>query len=170
MNQQKVLLMTVFYVSFVASSKFPLKDILHLSQDVKVSVDNYLCNTNATRYSKCCECTRDCMKYKTCCIDLLWNSTRPVPSEEYLDLFINVTNQYKDTTCEPVFPVVDKNVQNNTRENILMVSTCLKQASRFDKERYNSIGTSYESIMAVFGSDQYVNKNSFCARCNFIKH
>ena len=71
MNKQKFLLITVFYVSFAASSKFPLKDILHLSQDIKVAEDNYLCNTNATRYGKCCECTGDCMKYKTCCIDLL---------------------------------------------------------------------------------------------------
>ena len=171
MNKQKFLLITVFYVSFAASSKFPLKDILHLSQDIKVAEDNYLCNTNATRYGKCCECTGDCMKYKTCCIDLLWNSTRPVPSDKYLDLFINVASQYKDTTCEPAFPVVDKNVQNNTSENILMVSTCLKQASDLDKEKCkHPIETSYESIFAVFGSDKYIYKNSFCARCNFIKH
>ena len=136
MNQRKVLLMTVFYVSSVSSSKFPLKDIFHLSQDAKIPKENYLCSTDIkTRYKngKCCKCTRDCMKYKTCCIDLLWNSKRPVPSQEYLNLFMNVTNQYKDTTCELAFPVIDKNVQNNTSENILMVSTCLKYASHLDK-------------------------------------
>ena len=172
MHQQKVLFMTVFYVFSFARSKFPLKDILHLSQDVKVAEENYLCSSdNRTRYenNKCCKCTRDCMKYKTCCIDLLWNSQKPVPSQEYFHLFINVTNQYKDTTCEPIFPVVDKN--GNTGENILMVSTCLKQASHLDKERCkHSTDTSYESIMPVFGSDQYIYKNSFCARCNIIKH
>ena len=173
MNQQKVLFMTIFYVSSVVNSKFPLKDILHLSQDVEVTEENYLCsidNKNGYKNDKCCECTRDCMKYKTCCIDLLWNSTRPVPSQEYLDLFINATNQYKDTTCKPVFPVADQNEQNNTSENILMVSTCLKHANNLDKERCkNSNGTSYESIMPVFGSDQYIYKNSFCASCNFVK-
>ena len=174
MNQQRVLFLVVFYIYSVASAKFPLKDILHLSQDVKVAEEKYLCSTNIrTRYKndKCCECTKDCMKYKTCCIDLLWNSKRPVPSQEYLDLFINFSNQYKDTTCEPIFPVIDKNVQNNTSENILMVSTCLNHASHNDKEGCkHSIGTTYESIMPVFGSDQYIYKNSFCARCNFIEH
>ena len=176
MNQQKVFLVIVFYVSSVASSKFPLIDIFHLSQDAKIPTENYLCSTDIkTRHKndKCCKCTRDCMKYKTCCIDLLWNSTRPVPSQEYLKLFMNVTNQYKDTTCEIAFPVIDKNAQNNTSENILMVSTCLKHASPVDKKGCNqSIGTSYkyESIMPVFGSDQYIYKNSFCARCNFVKN
>ena len=79
MNQQRVLFLVVFYIYSVASAKFPLKDILHLSQDVKVAEEKYLCSTNIrTRYKndKCCECTKDCMKYKTCCIDLLWNSKR----------------------------------------------------------------------------------------------
>ena len=170
MNQQKLLFITILFVSSVISSKFPLKDILHFSQDVKVAEENYLCSIdirNRYKNEKCCECTRDCMKYKTCCIDFLWNSTAPIPSQEYLDLFINVTNQYKDTTCEPVF----QNAQNNTSENILMVSTCLKHANHQDKEGCkNAIETSYESIMPVFGSDQYIYKNSFCARCNFVKH
>ena len=174
MNQQKVLLMTVFYVFSVACSKFPLKDIFHLSQDAKIPKENYLCSADIkTRYKndKCCKCTKDCMKYKTCCIDRLWNSTRPVPFQEYLNLFMNAASQYKDTTCELAFPAIDKNVQNNTSENILMVSTCLKHASHLDKQGCkHSIGTSYESIMPVFGSDQYIYKNSFCARCNFVKH
>ena len=170
MNQQKLLFITIFYVSSVISSKFPLKDILHFSQDVKVFEENYLCSIdirNRYKNEKCCECTRDCMKYKTCCIDFLWNSTAPIPSQEYLDLFMNVTNQYKDTTCEPVF----QNAQNNTSENILMISTCLKHANHLDKEGCkHARETSYESIMPVFGSDQYIYKNSFCARCNFVNH
>ena len=62
MNQQKVLFMPVFYVFSVASSKFPLKDIIHFSQDVKEAEKSYLCSTDSgTRYrnNKCCKCTRD---------------------------------------------------------------------------------------------------------------
>ena len=44
MNQQKLLFITILYVSSVISSKFPLKDILHFSQDVKVAEENYLCS------------------------------------------------------------------------------------------------------------------------------
>ena len=173
MHQQKVLFMTIFYVFSVEGSKFLLKDVLHLSQDAKVAEENYLFSTDnrTIRYknNKCYKCTRGCMKYKTCCIDFLWNSQKPVPPQEYFHLFINVTNQYKDTTCEPIFPVTDKN--GNTGENILMVPTYLKQASHLDRERCkHSTETAYKSIMPVFGSDQYFYKNSFCARCNFVKH
>ena len=53
--------MTIFYVSAVASSKFPLKDILYLSQDVKLAEENYLCSTdirNRYKNEKSCECTK----------------------------------------------------------------------------------------------------------------
>ena len=107
---------------------------------------------------------------KSCCIDILWNVDNPVPFQEYLDLFINVANRYKDTVCEPVLPVLDKNGKNHTGENIFMISTCLNNASYIDKEGCRqSTGTSYESIMPVFGSDQYIYKNTFCARFNFIE-
>ena len=46
-----------------------------------------------------------------------------------------------------------------------------KHANHQDKERRKyTIQLSYEYIMPVFGSDQYIYKNSFCARCNFVKH
>ena len=52
-----------------------------------------------------------------------------------------------------------------------MVPTYLKQASHLDRESCkHSTETSYESIMPVFGTDQYFYKNSFCTRCNFVKH
>ena len=53
--------MTIFYVSAVASSKFPLKDILYLSQDVKLAEENYLCSIdirNKYKNEKPCECTK----------------------------------------------------------------------------------------------------------------
>ena len=173
MEYCRVLLLVEFYLGYflyVEGLKFPLKEIFNISEDVRIAEENYLCSTkNIFNRNKCCECTEDCMKYKTCCIDRLWNAEKPVLTQEYLDLLIDVTNQYKDTTCEPVFPVIDKNVQNHESEDILMISTCPKEVNHINKEGCEeSFGSSYESIIPVLGSDQYIYKNSFCARCNFI--
>ena len=169
-----VLFASVIYVSFAAGPKYPLKDSFNLPEDIEIAEENYLCNLNITKKMtnrlKCCECIKDCMKYENCCIDISWNADSPVRSQEYLDLFINVTNRYEDTNCESVLPVLDNNGKNHTSETIFLVSTCLNHASYIDKEGCRqSIGTSYDSILPVFGSDQYIYKNSFCARCNFVK-
>ena len=153
-----VLFTLVIFISSVTGHKFPLNDVFHLPKNVNVDEQNYLCSIiNNHKNYKCCECTRDCMKYKTCCIDILWNAETPISSQEYLDLFINVVNQCKGITCEPVLPVVDKNVKNHTSEKIFLVATCLKNASHIEKEGCeHSTGTSYDSVIPVFGTDQYI--------------
>ena len=175
MEYCQFLFLVEFYLSYFLYAnglKFPLKEIFNISEDVKIAEESYLCSIKSIlNRKKCCECTKDCMKYKTCCIDRLWHAEKPVPTQEYLALLINITKQYKDTTCEPVFPVTDKNAQNHESEDILMISTCPKEANHINKEGCkNSFGLSHESIIPVFGSDQYIYKNSFCARCNFIRH
>ena len=167
-----VLLTTIVYISCTIGHEFPWKYIFNHSSDLETIKGNYLCSSKIRYQSnKCCECTKECLKYKTCCIDILWNVERPVRAKEYLDLLINVTSIYKDTSCEPIFPVTIQNKLNHKSENILMVSECLNHASHIDRERCKqSSGASVDSIMPVFGSDQYIYKNAFCARCNFIKH
>ena len=167
-----VLLTTIVYISCAIGHEFPWKYIFNHSSDIETIKGNYLCSSKI-RYqnNKCCECTKECLKYKTCCLDILWNVERPVRAKEYLDLLINVTSIYKDTSCEPIFPVTIQNKLNHKSENILMVSECLNHASHIDREGCKqSSGASVDSIMPVFGSDQYIYKNAFCARCNFIKH
>ena len=167
-----VLLTTIVHISCAIGHEFPWKDIFNHSIDLETIKGNYLCSSKSQYQSnKCCECTKKCLKYKTCCIDILWDVERPVRSKEYLDLLINVTSMYKDTSCEPIFPATTQSKLNHTSENILMVSKCLNHASHIDKERCKqSSGVSFDSIMPVFGSDQYIYKNAFCARCNFVKH
>ena len=167
-----VLLTTIVYISCTIGHEFPWKYIFNHSSDLETIKGNYLCSSKIRYQSnKCCECTKECLKYKTSCIDILWNVERPVRAKEYLDLLINVTSIYKDTSCEPIFPVTIQNKLNHKSENILMVSECLNHASHIDREGCKqSSGASVDSIMPVFGSDQYIYKNAFCARCNFIKH
>ena len=154
-----VLLTTIVYVSSATSYKFPWKDLFNHSSDLESIKGTYLCSSSSSssrhQSNKCCECTEECLKYKTCCIDILWNVERPVRSKEYLDLLINVTSTYKDTSCEPIFPVTIQNKLNHTSENILMVSECLNHASHIDREGCKeSSEMSFDSIMPVFGSDQ----------------
>ena len=167
-----VLFTTIVYISCAIGHEFPWKYIFNHSIDLEKIKGNYLCSSKIRYQSnKCCECTKECLKYKTCCIDILWNVERPVRAKEYLDLLINVTSIYKDTSCEPIFPVTIQNKLKHKSENILMVSESLNHASHIDREGCKqSSGASVDSIMPVFGSDQYIYKNAFCARCNFIKH
>ena len=172
MGYSGVLLTITVYITSAICHEFPWKDIFNHSSDLETIKGNYLCS-GKSRYqsNKCCERTKECLKYKTCCIDILWKVERLVRFKKYLDLLINVSSIYKDTSCEPILPVTIQNNLNYTSENILMVSECLNHASNIDREGCKqSSGTSFDSIMPVFGSDQYIYKNAFCARCNFIKH
>ena len=47
---------------------------------------------------------------------MLWKAETPVLSQEYLNLFINVVNQHKGITSEPVLSVVNRNVLNHANE------------------------------------------------------
>lgn len=138
MEYCQFLFLVEFYLSYFLYAnglKFPLKEIFNISEDVKIAEESYLCSIKSIlNRKKCCECTKDCMKYKTCCIDRLWHAEKPVPTQEYLALLINITKQYKDTTCEPVFPVTDKNAQNHESEDALMISTCPKEANHITKQ------------------------------------
>ena len=99
-----VLLTTIVYISCTIGHEFPWKYIFNHSSDLETIKGSYLCSSKIRYQSnKCCECTKECLKYKTCCIDILWNVERPVRAKEYLDLLINVTSIYKDTSCEPIF-------------------------------------------------------------------
>ena len=63
-----VLFTSVIYVSYVTGSKYPLKNIFNLSEDIEIAKENYLCNLNNTKKMintfKCCKCTKDCMRIK----------------------------------------------------------------------------------------------------------
>ena len=89
MTSYLVLFPYVIYLSYAAGPKYLLKDIFNLSEDIEIAEENYLCNLKSTKImtntSKCCDCTKDCMKYKSCCIDILWNADSPVTAQEYLD-------------------------------------------------------------------------------------
>ena len=162
-----------FYLTFALSIlcfemyeceiKFPLRSLYDLPEDFPIATFDFLCEGNLSNKG-CCNCNENCMRFKTCCIDKLWDNKNPLPINEYLQLFLNKTKEFRDTACKSVFPPIIAS------EKVLMVSSCTPGANKKDIEGCeNPRDLSYESIVPVFDKEKYLYKNSFCARCNFIK-
>ena len=158
-------------LSITLPIKFPIKNFFNITESSNKqfngSLKQFICNGSSNGRSKCCECDSNCMRYRTCCIDKLWDKSNPLPIETYLDTFLNETRKYKDFTCEPLL-TLPKNSEHES-EKLLMVSTCLPTASRDDIAKcINNINLSSEVTIPVLGFDKYLYKSSFCAKCNFI--
>ena len=152
-------------LSALLPTKFPIKMFFNLSEPSNIEYPGdlvqYTCSGGG---EKCCDCNPDCMRYKTCCIDKLWDKNNPISIETYLDRFVNETRKYKDLTCESLL-TLPKN-SGHESEKLLMVSTCLPTASTVEIAKcINSIN---EITTPVFGIDKYLYKSSFCAKCNLI--
>ena len=82
-----------------------------------------------------------------------------------MKVLVNETSKFKDTTCEKVFPLVP------VSKTVYMVSTCIENADQADIDGcLNKNSLSYEYNIPVFGNDNYLYRNSFCARCNSIEN
>ena len=158
-------------LSITLPIEFPIKNFFNITESSNKQfnggLEQFTCNGSSNGHAKCCQCDSDCMRYKTCCIDKLWDKNNPIPIETYLDRFEYETRKYKDLTCEPLL-TLPKNSEHNS-EKILMVSTCLPTASRADKAKcINNINLSSELTIPVLGFDKYLYKSSSCAKCNRI--
>ena len=64
----------IFISNTQCENEFPLEEFFNISKDLSTF---YMCkNQIEDKPDRCCKCNEDCMKYKTCCIDKLWNSTK----------------------------------------------------------------------------------------------
>jgi len=151
----------------LAVTDFPINEFLKIEDKVSMPIlQQYLCSDYTGM--GCCSCEKYCMNKKQCCIDKLWNNTNPLQLEEYVEMFIREADKHKDTTCEDVFPLASKLRAGS--KTYLMVSTCSSASTKEDVDGCKNINNelSYDYNIPVFGSDNYLYKNSFCARCNFI--
>ena len=126
----------------------------------------FLCQVKS--WQKCCSCADNCFVSKTCCIDILWNQTDPLPLNKYLEMFVQVSKSIKDTACEKVLPV-DSSSQHIT-EMMLMVHSCQENARVEDKEQCINNSNLYMENIPVFGSDNMLYRNDACARCNSVEY
>ena len=149
---------------FICQRSFPLNELYDIPPSKYVLSVGILCNGSVSDQS-CCECHDDCLRFKTCCIDKLWNSSNPILIQEYLEVLVNETSKFKETTCESVFPLVSGS------KTVQMVSTCIDDAEQADIDGcLNKKSLSYGYNIPVFGNDYFLYRNSFCARCNSIEN
>ena len=150
-----------------ASTLFPLHAYWNMSDFTNViNTAPFLCQVRS--WGKCCSCADNCFVSKTCCIDILWNQTDPLPLNKYLEMFVQVSKSIKDTTCEKVLPV-DSSSQHIT-EMMLMVHSCQENARVEDKEQCINNSNLYMENIPVFGSDNMLYRNDACARCNSVEY
>lgn len=158
----KMLAMTILFVwqlnHFLCHTNHPVNELYYRSRK------KHFCNGGKLNQN-CSDFEDTCLRFKTCCIDKLWNSSHSLPLKEYLVELLNEAGSFKETVCQNVFPLV----KNSQRK--YMVSTCVEGANQADIEGcLNASSFSYEYTLPVFGNDTYLYRNSFCARCNLIKN
>ena len=69
---------------------FPVQVFFGISQENDITgkmLSIYLCTVNSRR--KCCNCADDCMESHTCCIDKLWDPSKPTSLQLYIDHFVD---------------------------------------------------------------------------------
>ena len=158
----------LFYIiGTFASTLFPLHAYWNMSDFTNV-IDTapFLCQVRS--WDKCCSCADNCFLSKTCCIDILWNQTDPLPLNKYLEMFVQVSKSIKDTACEKVLPV-DSSSQHIS-EMMLMIHSCQENAQVEDKVQCINNSNLYMENIPVFGSDNMLYRNDACARCNSVEY
>ena len=153
-------------VSSEHPKRFPIKRLLGLNGKIKISLSKYLCSDRGTfRYEQYCDCYESCIKSKTCCIDYLWDRFPLLELHTYLKTFANITKKYKDLSCEHILPPL---MFGSDSEKLLMVKSCTN--SNNSLRCLNETDTSLEAQFPVFGEDNYLYRNKFCAQCNSVNY
>ena len=73
----------------------------------------------------CCFNKDSCWKFKSCCANKLWDSSRSMDLDLYKELLINSSAPYKDHHCELLVP----NSGSRQRMGYFMITTCLSNAT-----------------------------------------
>ena len=146
--------------------KFPIGRLFGLNNETSITLSKLLCHDSKTRvYQKKCNCKKNCMISRSCCIDYLWDKFPSVELPEYLGKLVNVTNQYKDLSCKHIFPSL---TFDSDSVKLLIVKSCTN--SKNSLRCLNETDTSLEAQFPVFGEDNYLYRNKFCAQCNSVNY
>lgn len=148
---------------------FPVWKFLHKISDSKhliginsSSLTNELCKMHSS--STCCSCDlKVCMKFNTCCMDVLWDENQSISIDEYINNFIDASKHYKKQTCEKLIPGTP-----TMYISYKMVSTCSNSLTKIRSEKCTSVGSTLRSYLPVIGQDGYLYRNAYCAECNDV--
>ena len=147
--------------------RFPVFDFLGIHWETNPSqfnAEGLLCSMHPS----CCQCTLNCLKFNTCCMDILWNYTHPLSITAYQQLLVDTSKQTKEHQCEKVIPATVH--YPRTTVAYLMVTKCpnnVQNTTTQDKCN-DQTHSDTPSFVPVLGSDGYLYRNRFCARCNSV--
>ena len=122
----------------------------------KIEMDLYLCRFTLSNET-CCECTRTCKYYGTCCIDAFFNNDI-TSVEEYVTLFLKVRRfvNYLPVTS-------NTNVSSYFRvDQVKTVTSCENKHSSYVSLCNGSDLSNNVRVIA----DGFVYKNKYCALCH----
>ena len=115
-----------------------------------------------------CSCSKDCQKTSSCCIDFLWKDfafNNKSVDENVRGYREAVFKSTKRQSCVPLLPF-----KNDLSDKYyIMVDSCLPGANETDVEMcLESSSNLRKDQVPVYGEDDFLYKNKFCARCNQI--
>lgn len=119
--------------------------------------------------SRCCSCDSECLRYKNCCANKLWNQTNDNDMYAYKKRLIAKAREYpKRPECKNLIP---KNENfNGISRSYYMISTCENNTTFNDSKLCQGVvQDDLKTFIPVVGDDHYLYRNIYCARCNFVK-
>lgn len=145
-----------------ARKEFPLKEYLGTVHTKYV----HLCNSSTSylnAVNRCCECNvQECIKYGMCCADILWNFTE-VSLQNYFDRLLQekMKNYKEGVSCGQVLPI--KSFQS---KYYYIVEKCPPGANPIYTR--NCMFSLDNLSIPVWGEDQLLYRNAFCAKCHNV--
>ena len=133
---------------------------------------SYSCVYKRKHNDLCCSCDIHTCK-KDCCIDAFFQSD-PMPTMQYLRMFLKRTQDSKDLKCLPIISKVGE------YDALYQINSCKASSERNindikvneTTQNYCEVATKHKTnikkILPVLGSDNLVYRNQFCAECNNI--
>ncbi|XP_066931289.1 uncharacterized protein [Clytia hemisphaerica] len=172
---------TASYSNGVKTS-FPYREFLGLTKEPLLMIDevSMLCHAavkirsppggfgnlfQPPQNKKACSCKSTCMRFRSCCMDYLWNISNPEPVPKYTERFLQEVDKHPKLECQ----AVANNLPSTfTVEKILMRTECLSSATKDQKYKCRS-STSVTDVQPILGNDGLIYKNKHCAQCNQIQ-
>ena len=184
-------LFAIIFVAMVTASlsmaskvAFPYRDFLGLTKEPPLMLDevSMLCHAASKIQpppgaggfgssflpspKKACSCEPTCMRFRSCCMDYLWNVSNPESTSKYTERFLLEVDKHPNLECQAV---ANSLPSSYTVERIFMRTECSSSATDDEKTECRA-SKSVTDVQPVLGNDGIVYKNRHCAQCNQIQH
>lgn len=147
---------------------FPIKEFIGITDfQVEINRDTFFYERLCSNHGGCCSCDKDCFKKQICCMDILWNETKPVSMMVYRKQMVTMAQKERQYNCEE-FLFTGADGTAIASQYFLVISTCLPGVVGHNQHKCLSSANIF-SLMVV-SEDGNVFKNKYCAQCNLKKY